>query len=139
MLYLIAVALFGVSYAQDQNYTFTGGSFNYRIIIYGDVAVGDTAIEIITFGEDPETPLSIIGFVHAGLDSDGTLHLIRTNNDYLLGSEESFEISTAISEPISFGGVLGKPFNVDLDVQIDSGNKLNITLVNAGAFEASTE
>lgn len=142
-LCLFITAILGVALAQqlaqNQSYTFTNDAFNYQVIIYSDVAVGDTAIEIVTDAEDPVGTTNIIGLVHAGLDSDGTLHLIRTDNDYLLGSEESFEISTSISEPVSFGGVINKPFNVDLDIQPGEGRKLNITLVNADMFEVFTE
>jgi hypothetical protein len=142
---LFIMAVLGVALAQDQlaqnqTYMFTDGPFNHRVIIYSDVAVGETAIEIVT--ADTGDPVGttndivlIIGLIHAGLDSDGTLHLIRTNNDYQLGSKESFEISTSISEPVSFGGVLGRPFNVDLDIQPGEGSKLNITLTNADIFE----
>jgi hypothetical protein len=133
------MAFLGITFGQDQTYTFTEDSFSYRVIIYADVAVGDTAVEVVTTGDDPETPLSILVIRHVGLDSNGTLHLVMNDNDYLLGSDESFEISTAINETVSFGGGLGKPFDVDLDIQAGEGSKLNITLANADIFEVVRE
>jgi hypothetical protein len=139
-LCLLIAALLGIASAQDQTYTFSDDAFSYRVIIYSDVAIGDTAIEIVTNDTaNPDMTLSNIGYAYTGLEADGTLHLLRINNDYLIGSEESMEVSTDISGPVSFGGVLGRPFNVDLDIQAGVGSRLTIRLENSDIFEVSTD
>ncbi len=141
-LWFLALLLFSTTYAQNQRYTFEDGAFSYRITIYDNIAIGDRAVEITTNSTENlelEAALSIVGYDYTGLEPDGTLHFIRADNDFLLGSEESFAVVTAIDELTTFGGLLGRPFNLELNIQAVEGRKLDITLSNANQFEVFTE
>jgi hypothetical protein len=150
VLCFFIAALYGISFAQNQNYTFSDGSFIYLVRIYSDVAIGEEAFGINRYQQS--TPLDITGdfpssitdYEHAGLDSNGTLHLLKEDIEYSsdgsfsVDSEQSYEVSVDISEPLTFEGDLTSP-DIELDIQVIEGGKLNITLVNADAFEVFTE
>lgn len=153
ILCFLAVSLYGVSFAQTQNYTFSDDSFTYLVRIYSDVAIGEEAFGInryqgasanISGDVTSDFPSTITDYEHAGLDANGTLHLLKEDTEYssdgsfAVDSQESYEVSVDVSEPLTFVGNLSSP-DIELNIQVAEGSKLNITLVNADAFEVLPE
>ncbi len=141
MLCLLFVTLFEISYAQEQNYTFSDDSFTYLVRIYTDVSIGDTVFGFNTYDEgvvDYANPLSIVEYEHAGIDATGTLHLVKDDNDYLLDDNEVTALSVKLDETLTFLGGLTSP-NLEVLIQEAVNSTLSVTLVNADAFEVFVE
>lgn len=78
---VLVALLLSFSSAQNQNYTFTEGSFTYLVRIYDDVAVGDLAFGFNTHTSDTGiegAPLSITEYIYTGIDANGTLYLLSS-------------------------------------------------------------
>ena len=138
---VLTAIIASISFAQDRTtYTRAGDTSNYRVVLYSNAAIGDRAVEVVDMdSKNPDATLAIIGLTYTGLEPDGTLHLVMENNNYLVNTTDKFLVSAVTNESISFGGILGRPFEVDLSFSVGEGKKLNTTLTNADAFELSTE
>jgi hypothetical protein len=150
LCFLIA-AFSGTSLAQEQLYIFVEDSFSHLVRVYSDVAIGEEAFGINTYYLEGNRPLDVTSdfpsdvteYVHAGVDTNGTLRLYKKDVDYVplsfeVESQEVHEISVDISESLTFNGSLNSP-DIELDIQAIEGGKLSITLVNTDEFEVFNE
>ena len=138
---LLLVMFFGISSVQGQGFTFSDDSFTYLVQVNDDAAIGGTAFSLTTFSGDAVNYDDIIGNIaynYVGIDSSGTVYLMKNDNDYSVESEKSSNLLVTPNKTLTFSGHLGSP-DLEISIQEIEGGKVSVTLVNAEAFEAFTE
>jgi hypothetical protein len=140
----VVLAMFVSFSLAQQTYKFEAESSTTVISIPGDeILVGQSVISISDYVPGTETgenslPTHLVEYTFSGIDANGTLHMLRSDNFYITETEfrdESAVVFDLSDMPLTIAGTLiAMP---DLIVNIDRlpGGKIKATIINTEEFQ----